>query len=175
MSRTGTRDACKLLPALNAARSISALLGIGKAMTAKDGITGYDLTKVLVISASEETGAALSEALGAEGFVPALCSSMAEALKFMEADDTAIVFCDDCLHNGCLKSVVAEVAKRHRSIAVIAVSRTGEWSEYFDALRAGAFDYLSLPLRRNELDRVLASALRKSFGPNDGAKVEATI
>jgi len=142
-------------------------------MTAKGGITGYDLMKALVISASEETGAALSEALGAEGLVPALCSSVGEALKFMEADDTAIVFCDDCLHNGCLKSVVAEVAERHRTIPVIAVSRTGEWSEYFDALRAGAFDYLSLPLRRDELDRVLASALRKSFGPNDRFKVDA--
>jgi DNA-binding NtrC family response regulator len=144
-------------------------------MTAKDGTTGYDLTKALVISASEETGAALSEALGAEGFVPALCSSVGEALEFMEADDTAIVFCDDCLHNGCLMSVVAEVAKRHRPVPVIAVSRTGEWGEYLEALRIGAFDYLSLPLRTDELDRVLASALGKSFRTKDGVKVEAAI
>jgi DNA-binding NtrC family response regulator len=100
---------------------------------------------------------------------------MAEARKFIESDDTEIVFCDDCLHDGALKDVVAEVAKRHRPIPVIAVSRTGEWDEYFEALSMGAFDYLSLPLRRDELDRVLASAIGESFGPNDGVKIEARI
>jgi len=153
----------------------SPLPGMGKTMAADDGMTGYALTKALVVSASEENRAALSEALAADGFVPALCGSMAEARKFMEADDTAIAFCDDCLHDGYLKSLVAEVAKYHRPIPVIAVSRTGEWDEYFEALCIGAFDYLALPLRRDELDRVLASALGKSFGLRDGVRVEATI
>ena len=143
-------------------------------MAANDGMTGNDLTKALVISASEENRAAPSEALAADGFVPALCSATAEASKFIESDDAEIVFCDDCLHGGA-KNVVAEVAKRQRPILVIAVSRTGDWAEYFEALRIGAFDYLSLPLRRDELDRVLASALGKNLEPNDGGKVEATI
>jgi two-component system, NtrC family, response regulator HydG len=159
------RDACKgLLPAV---------LGRGKTMAAKDGMTGYALTKALVISASEENRAVLSEALAASGFVAAQCSSMAEARKFIESDDTSIVFCDDCVNDGCLKNVVAEVAKRHRPMPVIAVSRTGEWGEYFEALRIGAHDYLSLPLRRDELDRVLASALGKGFRSNDKVKGEA--
>jgi ActR/RegA family two-component response regulator len=171
---TGTRDACEgLLPCLNTTRSVPRRLGMGKTMAADDEMTGYALTKALVISASQENRAALSEALAANGFVPALCSSMAEARKFIESDDTEIVFCDDCVHDGCLKSVVAEVAKRHRPIRVIAVSRTGEWAEYFDALSMGAFDYLSLPPRRDELDRVLASALDKR--PGDRTKVEAAI
>lgn len=141
-------------------------------MAANDGMTGNNLAKAVVISASGENGAALSEALAADGFVPALCSSMTEARKFIESDDTAIVFCDDCLHDGTLRNVVAEVSKRHRPIPVIAVSRTGEWGEYFEALRIGAFDYLSLPLRSDELDRVVASALSKSFKTNDGVRVE---
>jgi len=144
-------------------------------MAANDGMTGNDLTKALVISASEENRAALSEALAADGFVPALCSSVAEARKFIETDDAEVVFCDDCLHDGTLEDVVAEVTKRHRPTPVIAVSRTGEWGEYFEALRIGAFEYLSLPLRRDELDRVLASALGKGFRSNDKVKVEARI
>lgn len=142
-------------------------------MTAIDEVTGLDLTKPLVISASEEDRAALSEALAADGFVPTLCSSVAEARKFIESDDIGIVFCDDCLSDGCLKNVVAEVRKRQRPVPVIAVSRTGEWHEYLEALRMGAFDYLSLPLKSDELDRVVASALSKSFKTNDGVKVEA--
>jgi two-component system, NtrC family, response regulator HydG len=147
---------------------------MGKTMAAaNDGMTGNGLIKALVISASEENRIALSEALAADGFVPALCSSITEAQKFIESDDTSIVFCDDCVNDGGLKNVVAEVAKRHRPMPVIAVSRTGEWGEYFEALRVGAHDYLSLPLRRDELDRVLASALGKGFRSNDKVKVEA--
>lgn len=142
-------------------------------ITAIDEAIGLDSTRALVISASEESRAALSEVLVADGFVPVLCSSMTDARKFIERDDIGIVFCDDCLSDGCLKNVVAEVGKRQRPVPVIAVSRTGEWHEYFEALRAGAFDYLSLPLRRDELDRVLASALRER--PIRGAKAEAAI
>jgi CheY-like chemotaxis protein len=175
VSRIGTRDAYEmLLHCLNEADAFSAAW-TSWTMAAEDGMTGYTLTKALVVSASEENRTALSEALSAKGFVPALCRSTAEARKFMEGGDIEILFCDDCLHGAALRNVVAEVAERHRPIPVIAVSRTGEWSEYFDALRAGAFAYLSLPLRREELDRVLESALGKSFGRNDGVKVEATI
>jgi DNA-binding NtrC family response regulator len=72
---------------------------MSKTMAADDGMTGYALTKALVISASEENRIALSEALAADGFVPALCSSITEARKFIESDDTSVVFCDDCVHD----------------------------------------------------------------------------
>ena len=140
---------------------------------AHDRITRLDLTKALVISASEENRAALSEALAADGFVPVLCGSMTEARKFIEYDDVGIVFCDDCLADEGLKNVVAEVGKRRRPIPVIGVSRTGEWDEYFEALRLGACDYLSLPPRRDELERVLASALGKNLRSSNGVKVVA--
>lgn len=128
--------------------------------------TGLDLSKALVISVSDENRAVLSETLANDGFVPLLCSSLTDARKFIQGDDIGIVFCDDCLSDGCLKNVIAEVEKRQRPVPVIAVSRTGEWNEYFEALRMGAFDYLSLPLRRGELDRVLASALGKERPAN---------
>jgi len=77
-----------------------------------------------VISASEENRAALSEVLAADGFEPVLCSSMNDARKFVESDDIGIVFCDDCLSDGCLKNVVAEAGERQKPVPVIAVSRT---------------------------------------------------
>ena len=150
-------------------------LGMSIMMATHDRITRLDLTKALVISASEENRTDLSEALAAEGFVPVLCGSMTEARKFIESDDIGIVFCDDCLPNGGLRKVVAEVGRRQSPIPVIGVSRTGEWDEYFEALRMGAFDYLSLPPRRNELDRVLASALGRGEKSSDRAKAEVAV
>lgn len=140
------------------------------AVLPNEGNAGFDLAKALVISASADNRAVLSEALAVDGFVPALCSSMTEALKFIQSDDINIVFCDDCLSDGCLKNVVAEVAKLQKPIPVIAVSRTGGWHEYFDALRIGAFEYLSLPPRRDEWDRVLCLALHKKGTLTNRAK-----
>lgn len=130
-------------------------------LTAIEGKTEFHSVRALVISSSEENRAALSAALSSEGLVPILSSSMAEACALIENGDISIVFCDDCLSDGCLGNVVAEVGKLQRPIPVIAVSRTGGWHEYFDALRMGAFDYLSLPPRRDEWDRVLCLALHK--------------
>lgn len=146
-------------------------MGVSLATPTNKRNTGLDLTKALVISASEENRALLSETLATDGFVPLLCSSLTDARKFIQSDDIGIVFCDDCLSDGCLKNVIAEVGKRQKPVPVIAVSRTGEWDEYFEALSMGAFDYLSLPLRRDDLDRVLASALGKER-PTSSAKTE---
>lgn len=142
-------------------------------MTATNGIIECGSTKALVISASEENREALSAALASIGVVSVLCSSMAEARKYIERQDLSIVLCDDCLPERGLEKVVAEVGKRRSPIPVIATSRTGEWDEFFEALRIGAFDYLSLPPRRDELERVLAAALGKNLRPSDGVKVGA--
>lgn len=130
-------------------------------LTATEGMTEFRPIRALVISSSEENRAALSAVLSSEGLVPILSSSMAEACALIEHGDISIVFCDDCLPGRCLEKVVAKVGERRNLIPVIAVSRTGEWHEYLEALRIGAFDYLSMPPRCDELERVLASALSK--------------
>lgn len=141
-------------------------------MTAVEGMTEFRPIRALVISSSDENCAALSAVLSSEGLAPILCSSAAEACTMIERDEIAIVFCDDCLPGRCLEKVVAKAGERRNPIPVIAVSRTGEWHEYLEALRIGAFDYLSLPPRRDEWDRVLASALSKGR-PTNRAKAEA--
>lgn len=92
----------------------------------------------------------------------------------VERDEIGIVFCDDCLPDRCLEKVVAKVGERRNPIPVIAVSRTGEWQEYLEALRIGAFDYLSMPPRRDELDRVIASALSRE-GLTNRTEAKAAI
>lgn len=134
-------------------------MGMNMPMTAGEGMTEFRPIRALVISSSEENRAALLAVLSSEGLAPMLCSSMAEACALIEHGEVSIVFCDDCLPGRCLEKVVAKAAEKRNPIPVIAVSRTGEWHEYLEALRIGAFDYLSLPPRRDELDRVLASAL----------------
>lgn len=146
-------------------------MGMNMPMSDTEGMTEFRPIRALVISSSEENRAALSAVLSSEGLVPILSSSMAEACALIEHGDISIVFCDDCLSGRCLEKVVAKVGERGDPIPVIAVSRTGEWHEYLEALRIGAFDYLSMPPRRDELERVLASTLSKER-PTSSAKTE---
>jgi DNA-binding NtrC family response regulator len=132
-------------------------------MRANEGGEELSLIQVLVISPSQENRAALQNVLVASGLAPKLCSSLSEGHKSLEDDDTRIVIFDDCLPDKGLQAIVEEMAKRPIPVPVIAVSRTGEWDECLAALRVGAFDYMALPPRRDEVDRVLRLALGDSL------------
>jgi sigma-B regulation protein RsbU (phosphoserine phosphatase) len=132
-------------------------------MRANEGGEELSLIQVLVISPSQENRAALRNVLVASGLAPILCSSLSEGRKFLEDDDIRVVIFDDCLPDKGLQSTVEEMAKRPIPVPVIAVSRTGEWDECLAALRVGAFDYMALPPRRDEVDRVLRLALGDSL------------
>jgi DNA-binding NtrC family response regulator len=45
---------------------------------------------------------------------------------------------------------------------VIIASRTGEWEEFLRVLRQGAFDYLTLPPKQEEVRRILELAMAGS-------------
>jgi DNA-binding NtrC family response regulator len=143
-------------------------------MRSDEGAKELSPIEVLVISPSQENRAALQNVLVASGLAPILCSSLSEGRKFLGDDDIGIVIFDDCLPDKDLLSIVEEVGKRPKPLPVIAVSRTGEWGEYLAALRVGAFDYMSLPPQRDEVDRVLRLALGDSFPRSAIAVAEVT-
>ena len=44
-------------------------------------------------------------------------------------------------------------------VPIVVVSPFGDWNEYLKALGAGAFDYVGVPFRQGEIERVVQSAL----------------
>ena len=141
-------------------------------MRANSGTEELPPTQVLVISPSQENRAALQGVLVATGLTPILCSSLSEGRRSLEDDDIRIVIFDDCLPNKGLQAIVKETCKR--PVPVIAVSRTGEWDECLAALQVGAFDYMALPPRRDEVDRVLRLALGDSVSRSGIAAAKCT-
>lgn len=139
-------------------------------MRANKGAEELSPIQVLVISPSQENRFALQNVLVASGLAPILCCSLTESRKFLEDGDIRIVIFDDCPPDNGLQAIVEEMSKRPIPVPVIAVSRTGEWDECLAALRVGAFDYLALPPKRDEVDRVVGLALGDSF-PRSGIAV----
>ena len=59
-------------------------------------------------------------------------------------------------------------------LSVVKITAFGDWGQYMDAVRSGAFEYLSKPLEKSELLKVVRRALSNGTARNNhGAAVGA--
>jgi len=119
---------------------------------------------VLIVFPCNENLDDLLNAISETGKVPLLCHSFEEAQEIMKYEHIQIIICEEHLPAGARAAIFKLAKHRRRPIPVIITSRTGEWEEFLKALRQGAFDYLVLPPRREEVTRVLELALADSRG-----------
>ena len=117
---------------------------------------------VLVVFPHNENLDGLLTAVAGIGKVPLICHSFEEAQEVMQYEHIQVIICEDHLPVGALQDILRFAKHRKRPIPVIITSRTGEWEEFLRALRQGAFDYLALPPRLEEVSRVLELALAES-------------
>jgi DNA-binding NtrC family response regulator len=114
---------------------------------------------VMVVFPSHEHRTSLLKAVAHAGMVPMHCETLEEAREAMKSENIQAVICEDLLPEAALDAILKQARNRTRPIAVIITSRTGEWGEFLKALRQGAFDYLVLPPRLDEVSRVLGLAI----------------
>ena len=129
---------------------------------------------ILVVFPYNENLDGLLKAIAEAGRVPVVSHSFEEAQEVMKHEHIQVIICEDHLPDGALEAILRLAKHRRRPIPVIITSRTGEWEEFLMALRQGAFDYLVLPPRREEVSRVLELALADSrHGGRDAGSVES--
>jgi len=114
---------------------------------------------ILVLSSSESMRNNLSEALRLSGISPVPCGTLTEAHVFLSQISFSAVFCDDVLCDGTYHDLVEIARDEFPRVPVVVVSPVGDWNEYLKALGAGAFDYVGMPFRNGEIERVLQGAL----------------
>lgn len=120
----------------------------------------------LVVFPSDEHRTSLLKAVADAGMVPLHCESFEEAREAMKSEKIQVMICEDLLPEKALTTILKQAQNRTRPIPVIVSSRTGEWAEFLKALRQGAFDYLTLPPRGDEVRRVLGLALKEGSRAN---------
>ncbi len=135
-------------------------------MKLKASAQEFQSPNVLVVFPSDEHRILLLQAIVQAGMVPMLCESPGEVLEVIDAENIQVVVCEDLLPESALGAILKQARNRIRPIPVIVTSRTGEWEEFLTALRLGAFDYLVLPPRQDEVRRVLKLALAEGSRPN---------
>ncbi|WP_151445425.1 sigma-54-dependent transcriptional regulator [Lacisediminimonas profundi] len=92
-------------------------------------------------------------------------ASLHEARLALAAGDYAMVLTDMRLPDGQGMELVREVAAGARSMPIAVITAYGSADSAVLALKAGAFDYLSKPVRLDQLRQMVQSALRLGAPP----------
>ena len=115
--------------------------------------------KGLVASSDEEVLQKLAKVMGECGLATFLAFRVAESIEILDREKVCLVLCDDLLIDGNYEDILNATEKSKTEAPVIVFSSTGDWPDYFKALRAGAFDYMAYPPFLGELPRVIRNAL----------------
>ena len=126
---------------------------------------------VAIVRADPRHWADLSRVVSGCGLHPVRCTTLSALTQMMSQESFRLAICDDELPDGDYRQLINRLSRLRRSMPVVVVSPLDDSHSYFQAMLAGAFDYVGLPPQPNELERAVAAALTEGF--NDPPPVQA--
>jgi DNA-binding NtrC family response regulator len=115
--------------------------------------------KGLVASSDKAVLQKLAKIIGECGLATFIAFGVGESIRILDREKICLVLCDDILIDGNYEDILNAAERSRTKAPVIVFSSTGDWPDYFKALRAGAFDYMAYPPFLGELPRVICNAL----------------
>jgi DNA-binding NtrC family response regulator len=113
---------------------------------------------VLVASSQLENRRALIQVLEALSADVISSSSVQQASEVLAKRPIELVFCDDELPDGSYRDLLPAARYRQQGTRVVVMTRTGEWEEYLEAMRLGAFDFIRGPMHPTDVELVVLRA-----------------
>jgi DNA-binding NtrC family response regulator len=115
--------------------------------------------EVLVTSSELGNRRALIQVLEALSANVTSSSSIQQASEVLSKRPIELVFCDDQLSDGSYRDLLpAARIRQGQSVRVVVTTRTGEWEEYLEAMRLGAFDFIRGPMHPTDVELVVLRA-----------------
>ena len=115
--------------------------------------------EILVVDDDEAIRWTLREALQSWGFVPVEAASVAEAVKHFNSDLPAAVLLDIDLPDGSGLDVLREIKREHPDAIVIMITGNVQIDNTISALRGGAYDFITKPIKLEELRVTIRNAI----------------
>jgi len=116
---------------------------------------------VLVASSNMEDRTSLLHILDGLSLNVISCSALDQAREVLSRQEVPLVFCDELLSDGCYRDLLSSESGR-RALRVVVTIRAGEWDEYLDAIRLGAFEAIRCPLHPTDVELVVLRAMREN-------------
>lgn len=117
---------------------------------------------ILVALADPKGQRAFESALARSGVRPVFASSVGETRRILERERIELVICEDHLNDGDFHDVLtASRSGPAGRVPVVVTSHLDDTSEYLEAMKLGAFDFISAPYERHEIERIVDHALHR--------------
>src|SRR5512145_569449 len=131
--------------------------------SARVDVTLMDPAKVLVVDDERSILLLLKEALSQWGYQVTVASSAAEALGLLKSELFDALITDIRMPDMSGLELLREVKKQDESIEVVMMTGYPTISSAVQALKEGAYDYLSKPLILDELRHLMAKMMERRF------------
>src|SRR3972149_999757 len=118
------------------------------------------MNKILVVDDELNMQLVLSAMLKKEGFDVATASDGLQALKILKEEECAAVITDLKMPKLDGMGLLSETVKNYPVIPVIIITAYGTIATAVDALKKGAFDYITKPFDQEEFKNVIQKAVR---------------
>lgn len=115
--------------------------------------------KILVVDDDSAIRYTLTEALRGWGYEPLEAGTVATALELFDAEQPAAVLQDINLPDGSGLDALVEYKKRHPQAIVIMITGDVHLDNTIAALRGGAHDFISKPVRLSELQVTIRNGI----------------
>ena len=122
-----------------------------------------DAASILLVDDDVELLKALTKVLEKEGYTVTAKAEAQGALDYVNASPLRpdVVITDVSMPGLTGTELLAAIKQTLPDIPVIIITAFGEWDQYMDALRLGAFAYITKPLDKIELLTTVRRALTK--------------
>ena len=117
------------------------------------------MAEILVVDDDQSIASAFERFLKHEGHVCTLASNAEEALRLAGERDPDLVVMDIRMPGTDGLDVLQQLRSRHPELYVVMMTAYGTSQTSIDAIRAGAFEYLTKPLDLDQLRLVIRKAL----------------
>src|ERR1043166_7821456 len=118
--------------------------------------------KILVVDDEQEMRTLLKDVLEERGHRVTVAGNGREALKKLAEEDCAVVLTDLRMKEMAGLELLAEIKRTYPGVKVILMTAFGSVESAIEAMKQGAYDYLTKPVKTDELVLVVEKALREA-------------
>jgi DNA-binding NtrC family response regulator len=124
--------------------------------------------KILLVDDDPEHNQALANVLDGAGYQVSATASAHQAVTVLKGRSFDLVIMDLRMPGKSGFDLLRSIRAIHSELSVIVITAHGEWTSYTEAMSIGAVDYLTTPLRREDILTTVRKALaRKGIGKRD--------
>src|SRR5690348_6142240 len=119
------------------------------------------MSKVLIIDDEEKLRNLVARIIKLEGFAVTEASNIKAAHKVLEKEDPDVIFCDVRLPDGRGVDFIKEIKAKYPLIEIILLTAYGNIPDGIQAMKNGAFDYITKGDDNDKVIPLLSKAMEK--------------